>query len=93
MGKYTIVIEKLAQQELLAHYKSGNKAAIKKIEQIISELSQNPQTGIGKPEKLKFNLSGYWSRQITKKDRLVYRINDNIVTVTVITAMGHYLDK
>lgn len=48
MGKYTIVFEKLAQQELLAHYKSGNNAAIKKIEQIISEISKNPQTGIGK---------------------------------------------
>lgn len=56
---YSILVEKIAQQELLAHYKAGNKTTIKKIEQIFSELSINPQTGTGKPEKLKFNLAGY----------------------------------
>jgi toxin YoeB len=66
MGQYAILIEKLAQQELLAHYKSGNKLAIKRIEQIMLDLSIHPETGIGKPEKLKFSFSRYWSRQITK---------------------------
>jgi toxin YoeB len=54
------------------------------------DLSVHPETGIGKPEKLNFSFSRYWSRQITKKDRLIYKIDNHIVTVTVIKAMGHY---
>ncbi|WP_295672350.1 type II toxin-antitoxin system YoeB family toxin [uncultured Mucilaginibacter sp.] len=42
---------------------------------------------------MRFDLSGFWSRQINKKDRLVYRIEDNIVTVTIVSAKGHYGDK
>lgn len=55
MGKYSVIIEKSAQKELKAHYHSGNKSSIKRIEQIILELSQHPETGIGQPEKLKFD--------------------------------------
>jgi toxin YoeB len=55
-------------------------------------LSIHPETGIGKPEKLKFNLSGYWSRRINRKDRLVYKIEKEIITVTVISAIKHYND-
>nr|WP_299586375.1 Txe/YoeB family addiction module toxin [Mucilaginibacter sp.] len=57
------------------------------------ELYEHPETGIGKPERLKFDLSGYWSRQINKKDRLIYLIEDKLVTVTVVSASGHYRDK
>ncbi|MDR3694285.1 type II toxin-antitoxin system YoeB family toxin [Mucilaginibacter sp.] len=42
---------------------------------------------------MKFDLSGFWSRQINKKDRLIYTIEDNIVTVTIVSAKGHYSDK
>lgn len=93
MGKYSIVVEKAAQKELQTHYKSGDKVSIKRIEKIFEELSKHPQTGIGKPEQLKFGLSGYWSRQINKKDRLIYRIEENIITVFVVSAVGHYGDK
>lgn len=93
MGKYSIIIEKSAQKELQLHYKNGNKSSIKRIEQIILELSNHPETGIGNPERLKFDLSGYWSRRINKKDRMVYRIDDKIITVTIVTAIGHYFDK
>jgi toxin YoeB len=93
MGKFAVIVEKAAQKELLAHYKSGDKSSLKRIEQIILELSEHPETGVGKPERLKFDLSGYWSRQINKKNRLVYRIDDKIITVTIIMAMGYYADK
>jgi toxin YoeB len=53
----------------------------------------HPETGTGKPEKLKFELTGYWSRRINKKDRLIYSIEHHIVTVTVVSAVGHYGDK
>jgi len=53
----------------------------------------HPETGIGKPEKKKHNLSGYWSREIDKKNRMLYYIDKDIVTVSVVSALGHYDDK
>ncbi|ARS39890.1 Txe/YoeB family addiction module toxin [Sphingobacteriaceae bacterium GW460-11-11-14-LB5] len=93
MGKYFIEVEKLAKKDLEIHYKSGDKPSIRRINQIFIELSEHPEIGIGKPEKLKFDLSGFWSRQINRKDRLIYKIEENIVTVTIISALGHYGDK
>jgi toxin YoeB len=57
------------------------------------ELYEHPETGIGNPEKLKYDLTGFWSRQINRKDRLIYLIEDDIVTVTIVSALGHYGDK
>lgn len=93
MGKYFIEVEKHAKKDLETRFRSGDKASIKRINQIFIELSEHPEIGIGKPEKLKFDLSGYWSRQINRKDRLIYKIEENIVTVTIISALGHYGDK
>ncbi|HAL83613.1 MAG TPA: Txe/YoeB family addiction module toxin [Mucilaginibacter sp.] len=93
MAKYTIVVQKAAQKQLQMHNKSGDKSSIKRINQIFEELSEHPETGVGKPERLRFELSGLWSRQINKKDRLIYLIEDNIITVTVVSAIGHYGDK
>lgn len=72
------------------HIKSGDKASIKKIEKIFIELSQTPYSGIGNPEPLKHELTGFWSRRINAKDRIIYKVQDDIVTVFVIAAMGHY---
>lgn len=57
------------------------------------ELSQTPFEGIGKPEALKHGLTGFWSSEINLKDRMIYCVEDDIVTVFVISAMGHYSDK
>lgn len=93
MGKFRVIISNNAAKDLLAIQRSGDKASIKKAEVIISELYDHPETGTGKPEKLKHDLAGYWSRRINKKDRLVYFIEDQIITVTVVSAIGHYSDK
>jgi toxin YoeB len=93
MAKYFIEVQKNAQKHLQIHHKSGDKASIKRINQIFEELSEHPETGIGQPEQLKYKLSGFWSRQINKKDRLIYIIEDYIVTVTIVSARGHYEDK
>ena len=93
MAKYSLVVEKSAKKHLELHYRSGDRASVKRINQIFEELSEHPETGIGRPERLKFELSGYWSRQINKKDRLIYVIEDAIVTVTIVSALGHYSDK
>ncbi len=81
-----------AERDLLIIKKSGNKAVINKIQQIFKELANNPYEGTGSPEALKYELSGYWSRRINKKDRLIYQVIDIEVLVLVISALGHYED-
>jgi len=93
MGKYTVIVSDIAKKDLLRIKKSGDKASIRKVEQMISELYEHPETGTGKPERLKFDLTGYWSRRINRKDRLIYFIEDDIITVTVVSAIGHYSDR
>ena len=93
MGKYFVEFDAVAKKELKLHFKSGNKATIKKIEKILLELTEHPFTGEVQPEELKYDFKGYWSRRINQKDRIVYRVEEEIVTVYVVAAMGHYADK
>lgn len=93
MGKFRVEIEELAKIHIEKHLKAGNKVVIKKLEKIIMELSENPYLGIGNPEALKHELAGLWSRRINQKDRLIYRVREDVVTVFVISAMGHYDKK
>ena len=93
MGKYTLEISSKARKELQGHYRSGNKSVIRKIEQIFLELSTTPYEGTGNPEALKYELAGYWSRRINKKDRIIYRILKDRVIVLIVSAIGHYGDK
>jgi toxin YoeB len=93
MGQFKLKIEELAEKHLKQHLKSGDKASIKKIEKILVELTETPFAGIGNPEQLRYELSGFWSRRINQKDRLIYKVDENVVTVFVISAMGHYDQK
>lgn len=63
--------------------------AYKKLLKLITELENHPTTGTGQVEQLKGNLSGYWSRRITKKHRLIYRVIEEQVQVTVINTYDH----
>ncbi len=56
-----------------------DRKTIKKINKLISEMQRNPFDGIGKPEPLKENHAGYWSRRIDEKNRLIYNITDKEV--------------
>lgn len=93
MGRYSIDIEKKARKQLAEIHKSGNKSDIKRIDVIFAELEEHPETGTGSPEQLKYELSGFWSRRINRKDRLIYKINESEVIVTVVSAKGHYNDR
>ncbi len=93
MGKFRVEITELAKKQIAKHVKSGNQSSIKKIAIILHELSETPYTGVGKPEALKENLVGFWSRQINSKDRLIYSVNEELVIVDIVSAMGHYSDK
>ncbi|MDR0830425.1 MAG: Txe/YoeB family addiction module toxin [Prevotellaceae bacterium] len=65
----------------------------KKLEKLLEEIILHPKTGTGKPEQLKHYETPTWSRRISDKHRLVYQIHENIVTVLVVAAFGHYEDK
>jgi len=93
MGQFKVEVTDKAEKDLIKHFKAGNKATIKKIEKLFIELSEHPYSGTGQPEQLRNDLSGYWSRRINQKDRLVYSVSENVVTVTVVSAIGHYSDK
>ena len=93
MGKYKIALSERAKDHLLEWKKSGQLIALKKIERIFIELSNTPFYGIGSPEPLKYNLAECWSRQIDKKNRIIYQVSDEIVTVFVLSVKGHYGDK
>ena len=67
--------------------------AFAKASRFIEELRTHPKTGTGHPEPLKGQPSNRWSREITKKHRLVYRIFETEVYVDVLAAYGHYDDK
>lgn len=88
---YIVIVEKPAQDHFEQIKRSGDKSSLKKLNKILEELEVNPKTGTGSPEQLKHQLSGYWSRRINKKDRLIYEIieePDNLVVV--VSALGHY---
>ena len=77
----------------LAKLEKSEPKAFQKALRFIEELKVHPKTGTGKPEALKGNRNGQWSREISKKHRLIYEIYDTEVVVLVLTAYGHYGDK
>jgi len=79
-----------ADADLLFWKRSGNKAIQKKINQLLKAIQESPFSGIGKPEALKYELSGKWSRRISKEDRLVYEIDENTNLILVHSLRGHY---
>jgi toxin YoeB len=70
--------------------KSGNKAIQNKISLLIKDISEHPFTGIGKPEPLKYELAGYWSRRINAEHRIIYSVNDDMIEVYILSMRHHY---
>ena len=89
---YDIIFSPDATQDLIRLQRS-EPSAYKKVNKFIEELKLHPKTGTGHPEPLKGEPENRWSRKITKKHRLVYRIFETEVYVDVLSAYGHYDDK
>lgn len=77
-----------AAWEDYVYWQTENRKTLKKINALLNDISRNGNTGLGKPEPLTGNLSGYWSRRINQKDRLVYGIEEN--QIIVIACRYHY---
>ena len=70
------------------YWQTQDKKKLKRINQLIRDTERDPFNGIGKPEPLKGELSGFWSRRIDDVNRLVYRVNDDILEI--LSCKGHY---
>ncbi len=63
------------------HWQATDRALLERLNQLIKETSRTPFTGIGKPEPLRGQLSGWWSRRLTREHRLVYRVADDALHI------------
>jgi toxin YoeB len=70
------------------YWQTQDKKTLKRINKLIADVKRTPFAGIGKPESLKENLSGFWSRRIDDTNRLVYAVDDT--AITVISFRYHY---
>ncbi len=86
---YRLDFTKQAQSDIDFHKRSGNKAVLKKLLTLLKELSEHPFTGTGKPEALKYDLAGLWSRRINHEHRLIYEVAGDTIVI-ILAAKGHY---
>jgi toxin YoeB len=89
---YNIVYSPDAERDL-AKLKKNEPASFRKAVRLLDEIVMHPKTGTGHPEPLKGKPENRWSRQITKKHRIVYRILETEILVEVLSSYGHYNDK
>ena len=83
-----IIYSPTAKNDLEYWRKSGNKSIQKKISSLLLSIIETPFSGVGKPEALKHELSGYWSRRINREHRLIYKVIDH--SVVILSLRGHY---
>ena len=70
------------------YWQQQDRKILKRINQLIKDIVRDPFSGIGKPEALKQNLSGFWSRRIDEKNRLIYIVEED--SIVLIACRGHY---
>lgn len=90
---FTIKTSKSAIEDFEKIKKSGLPSVRKKLARILEELEKDPTKGIGSPEQLKGTEGIVYSRELTKKDRIVYEIYEEEKTIVISQFLGHYSDK
>jgi toxin YoeB len=75
-----LVFTELSWEDYL-FWQKNDKQKLKRIKEILKDISRNPYDGIGKPEPLKFNYAGFWSRRIDEEHRLIYRVDDDEIQI------------
>lgn len=87
-----VIYSEKAQKDREFWKKSGNVAIMKKISALIEDIQLHPFEGIGKPEPLKYQLSGKWSRRINQEHRIVYKVTEEntIEILDILSMKGHY---
>ncbi len=85
-----IILLEQAQKDLEYWKKVGDKRIMNKITALLKDISEHPYVGIGKPEPLRYELSGKWSRRINSEHRIIYSVNENVITIYVFSMRYHY---
>ena len=88
-GMNNIIFAPVAWDEYL-YWQMQDKKTLRRINQLLRDIARDPFGGIGKPEPLKGDYAGFWSRRIDDSNRLIYRINDGILEI--LSCKGHYED-
>ena len=70
------------------YWQTQDKKTLKRINKLIKDIERTPFEGMGKPEPLRFNWAGYWSRRINDVDRIIYSIEKD--TINILGCKGHY---
>lgn len=86
-----VILLEQAEKDREYWKRTGNKAVMNKITELIKDILAHPYTGIGKPEPLKYELSGKWSRRINAEHRIVYSVSDETITIYVFSMRYHYM--
>lgn len=89
MNNYTLQLHDKFSTDLKAIRKEGVNGY--KIWELVTNMVQTPFEGLGKPEPLKGDMQGFWSRRIDKKHRLIYKVEESIIWL--VSCYGHYDDK
>lgn len=79
-----------AAMDDLHFWMKADRKVMQKILSLLEEIAQTPCSGRGRPEPLSHTLSSYWSRRINTKDRIIYRVDEDVATIHVIALKGHY---
>lgn len=77
-----------ADNDLEYWQKTNNEKILRRIRELLASMVETPFQGIGKPEGLKYNLSGKWSRRIDKENRIIYEVEKELITIHSLR--GHY---
>ena len=72
-------------------WQKEDKKTLRRINQLLEDISRNGNRGIGKPEPLKGDFAGYWSRRINDRDRLIYKIEEG--NICILSCRYHYDEK
>ena len=83
-----LIITDTAKEDIRFFLKSGQTGLVKKIEKLFISIKETPFTGLGKPEPLKHEYSGKWSRRISSEHRIIYEVKGN--SIFILSAKGHY---
>lgn len=76
----------------LAFFAKNEKRLIQKVIDLVKNIRQTPYEGLGKPEPLSHQLSGYWSRRVNDEHRLIYSVNEDKGEIEILSCRGHYDD-
>lgn len=86
---FRLTLSKQAVDDIL-DWRKADKNTLRKIDRLFLDIEHTPYTGLGKPEPLRHEMSGCWSRRINAKDRIVYKVDEQAGIITIISVKGHY---